>query len=60
MARYQIVYTKSNNPMTTWCDNADRAIAKAEMFERVGYNVTIWEHTKQGATPYKSGKKVTA
>lgn len=60
MARYQIVYIKSNNPMATWCDTADQAIAKAKMLERVGNYVTIWEHTKQGATPYKPGKKVTA
>lgn len=60
MARYQIVYIKSNNPMTTWCGTADQAIAKAKMLERTGNNVTIWEHTKQGTTPYKPGKKVTA
>lgn len=51
MARYQVVYSKSQ-PAAVWCDTAEQAEAKAAMLRAVGYTVTIWEHTEQGARPY--------
>lgn len=51
MKQYQVIYCKAQ-PLSCWCETAEEATAKAEMFEKVGYSVTIWEHTEEGAVPY--------
>ncbi len=39
---YQIVYSKSGYPLTTWCHDIDAARKTAENLRRVGYSVTVW------------------
>ena len=46
--RYQIVYGKSL-PVATWTDTEDKARKLAADLRRVGYSVTVWEHTAAGS-----------
>lgn len=47
--RYQIIYSKSGLPMTTWASSLDSATATAARLTRLGYEVTVAEHTKDGS-----------
>lgn len=52
MARYEVVYSKRGYPASVWCNTVTQATDKTKGLESIGYTVTIWEHTKQGAKPY--------
>lgn len=46
---YQVIYSKSGYPLTTWCPSIDAARKTADALRRVGYSVTVWAFGPDGS-----------
>lgn len=46
-SRYRIIYGKTQ-PLVTWETDEEAAWKKAEMLERAGYDVQVWEAFPDG------------
>ena len=47
--RYHVLYGKRGYPMSAWFSDLASARQFAQSFRRVGYSVSIWEHSAEGA-----------
>lgn len=49
MVRYQIVYSKSGQPLYTWASDIGQARLLAARLRKVGYKVEVWAHDQDGS-----------